>query len=215
MLITENMPKSRTRNLNVTHGHLGNLASPGEREDSASHHVLMTMMKHNEALCASTKILCSGMVIRCTETSFRGQFSWFLKIVEEHPNGSELFPGYSWWLPDITWIILDRFWDHQFLIISITLVTRKRKASRKTSAPRHDTATKTYLYVCSNFDLLSFIDRRHHHRAHDPWRGHFAHVFWVSGQVTMGAPEGPSGGRRVFRTTLCFNLVALRVSAQI
>ena len=140
------------------------------------------------------------MVIRCTETSFRSQFSWFLKIVEEHPNGSKLTPGYPWWLPDITWMILDWFWDHQFFIIPITLVTRKRKASRKTSAPRHDTATKTYLYVCSNFDLLSFIDRRHHHRAHDTWRGHFAHVFWVSGQVTMGAPEGPSGGRRVLRT---------------
>ena len=97
-------------------------------------------------------------------------------------------------------MILDRFWDHQFFIISITLVTRKRKASRKTSAPRHDTATKTYLYVCSNFDLLSFIDRRHHHRAHGTWRGRFAHHFGVSGQVTMGAPEGPSGGRRVLRT---------------
>ena len=160
----------------------------------------LTMMKHNEALCASTKILCSGMVIRCTETSFRNQFSWFLKIVEEHPNGSKLTPGYSWWLPDNTWMILDRFWDHQFFIISITLVTRKRKASRKTSAPRHDTATKTYLYVCSNFDLLSFINRRHHHRAHDTWKGYFAHVLGVSGQVTMGAPEGPSGGRRVLRT---------------
>ena len=78
--------------------------------------------KHNEALCASTKILCSGIVIWFTETSFRGQFSWFLKIVEEHPNGSKLTPGYPWWLPDITWVILARFWEHQFFIIFTILV---------------------------------------------------------------------------------------------
>ena len=56
MVITENMPESRTRNLNVTHGHLGNLASPGEREESASHHVLIINVKGDVTLCASTAI---------------------------------------------------------------------------------------------------------------------------------------------------------------
>ena len=41
LIITENMPKSGMRNGNVTHGHLGNLASPGDLEESASHHVLI------------------------------------------------------------------------------------------------------------------------------------------------------------------------------
>ena len=39
MIIIENIPKSRAKNLNVTLGHLGNLAPPGELEESASHHV--------------------------------------------------------------------------------------------------------------------------------------------------------------------------------
>ena len=41
MIIPENIPKSGMKNGNVTLGHLGNLAPTGQREESASHHVLI------------------------------------------------------------------------------------------------------------------------------------------------------------------------------
>ena len=37
------MFKSDMKNGNVTHWHLGSLASPGDREENASHHVLFTI----------------------------------------------------------------------------------------------------------------------------------------------------------------------------
>ena len=42
MIIKENLPKSGIKNGNVTHWHLGSLAATGKREESASHHVLIT-----------------------------------------------------------------------------------------------------------------------------------------------------------------------------
>ena len=44
MIIPENMPKSGMKNGNVTLGHLGNLAPTGQREESASHHILIDVI---------------------------------------------------------------------------------------------------------------------------------------------------------------------------
>ena len=40
IITLENIPKFGLKSGNVTLGHLGNLAPPGELEESASHHVL-------------------------------------------------------------------------------------------------------------------------------------------------------------------------------
>ena len=48
------MPKSDMKNGNVTLGHLGNLAPTGQREESASHHILIESILYDVALCAST-----------------------------------------------------------------------------------------------------------------------------------------------------------------
>ena len=69
------MPKSGMKNGNVTHGHLGNLASPGDREESASHHVLITLSHMSFNTVRQHTKLTSEVVIRSAETSSRGQIS--------------------------------------------------------------------------------------------------------------------------------------------
>ena len=62
MIITENMSKSSMKNGNVTHWHLGSLASPGDREESASHRVLIRNTYKNIKHCAPVQNFGSGVV---------------------------------------------------------------------------------------------------------------------------------------------------------
>ena len=69
------MPKSGMKNGNVTLGHLGNLASTGQREESASHHVLITFTLEHEIIVRQHSENASGVVIWGAETSSRDQIS--------------------------------------------------------------------------------------------------------------------------------------------
>ncbi len=69
------MLKSGMTNGNVTHGHLGNLAPPCQAEESASHHVLITLSHMSFNTVRQHKIFASEVVIRSAETSSRGQIS--------------------------------------------------------------------------------------------------------------------------------------------
>ena len=81
MLITENMPKSNMKNGNATHWHLGSLASPGDREESASHHVSIRIYIHrHEILCASTKILVLEWSFGVRRSGLGVKFHDFLKM---------------------------------------------------------------------------------------------------------------------------------------
>ena len=53
MITLENIRKSDMKNGNVTNWHVGSLASPGDLEESASHHVLFTIHKHMKTLRVS------------------------------------------------------------------------------------------------------------------------------------------------------------------
>ena len=84
IIMAENMPRIGLRNLNVTHGHLDNLASPGDLEESASHHVLITFttLKHN--IVRQHSEISSEASSWCTETSSRDQISWFREIALDY-----------------------------------------------------------------------------------------------------------------------------------
>ena len=67
------MPKSDMKNGNVTHWHLGSLASPGDREESASHHVLIKIRIQTSNIVRQHKNFGSGVIIWGEERWFRSQ----------------------------------------------------------------------------------------------------------------------------------------------
>ncbi len=69
----ENMPKSDMKNGNVTHWHLGNLALPCHLEESASHHVLITLTSQHDSIVRQHKESVSEVPIWSEETSSRNK----------------------------------------------------------------------------------------------------------------------------------------------
>ena len=103
MIITANMPKSDMKNGNVTNWHLGSLAYPGDREESASHHVLFTIHTQTWNIVRQHRKSCSEVVIWSEERWSRSRISWFLEIALDH---SRCTGDASWWLlmvPSGTW----------------------------------------------------------------------------------------------------------------
>ena len=72
------MPRLDMKSGNVTLRHLGNLAPPAELEESASHHVEVSLEEVGRISFNTVRqhaILVSGEVIWGAETSPRGQIS--------------------------------------------------------------------------------------------------------------------------------------------
>ena len=69
------MPKFGMKNLNMTHGHLGNLAATGGQEENALHHlsIIFTTLKH--VIVRQHSEIDYEASFWCTEKSSRGQIS--------------------------------------------------------------------------------------------------------------------------------------------
>ena len=73
------MPKACIKNANVTHGHLGNLAPTGQREESASHHIWIELILYDVALCASTTKMLLNHHFGVRKLHLRAEFHDFLE----------------------------------------------------------------------------------------------------------------------------------------
>ena len=92
----ENLPESGMENGNVTLGHLGNLAPPGEREESASHHVLESW-KHIFQHCASAR----AFAFKTAHLEYGdGVYIEISVISENHPGSFVVHRGIFWVLSE-------------------------------------------------------------------------------------------------------------------
>ena len=100
------MPKSDMKNGNVTHWHLGSLASPGDREESASHHVLFTIHKHMKALRVSAAKLVQKLSFGVRRRRFEAKFHDFSKMAWVIPDALGMVPS------DLLWFLVmsKMFW---------------------------------------------------------------------------------------------------------
>ena len=92
-------------------------------------------------------------------------------------------------------------------LISGTSIFPPQESGTRPSSGAHSTyGIKTMMKTCpgshSTFRIGRLDDLSYSHGAGASQRGHFGRYFGSPGHLTVRAPEGSPGGRRVLRTTL-------------
>ena len=118
-------------------------------------------------------------------------FSLIMKGDKCLQETSETYSGLTTSDLDTTWMLPDWSWEH---FLSWPIHPRnsgKAKGTRKNITHEHNPGAEICLGTSSNFLRCQTGAPGHHRGAGATQMGHFDMILGVSGQVTVGAPEGP------------------------